>query len=298
MKKNFLSVMLLLIAAAIWGFAFTAQSKGMEYIGPMTFSTIRSFIGGALILGIHKISYIRNLAQGEESIGIDKAATRRGGIIAGVMLFFAMNIQQYGILETSVGKAGFITTLYIIIVPIMMRFKGQHVSNKLKICLVLAVVGMYLLSVQEDFSINRGDFIVFVSAIFFSAHMIVLATYSHLSDVLKLNAYQFFVCGVLSLVSMLFMETVTLEGIRMAMVALLYVSVLSSAVAFTCQIIALKYMDTTMAALISSLESIFSAIGGFLILHEVLSPREITGCILVFIATIIAQIGSGESEKV
>lgn len=297
MKNQFKASLLLLISAAIWGFAFVAQSKGMEYIGPMTLSTIRCFLGGSLILLTHKINFIRKIVLNENSILIDAAATRRGGIICGILLFFAMNIQQYGILETTAGKAGFITTLYIIIIPIIMFFRGHKISKKILVCIGIAILGMYLLSVTEELSINKGDLTVFLSAIFFSVHMIALANYSHKTNAIKLNAYQFYVCGILSFFSMLIMEDINIEGIKMAMAAILYISILSSAVAFTCQIIALRYIDTTLAALISSMESIFAAIGGYLILKEILTTREVIGCILMFIATIIAQLRIGNNEE-
>lgn len=297
MKSNLKASILLLIAAAIWGFTFVAQSKGMEYIGAMTFSASRCLIAGVVILLMHRITYLRKLVLDEETIIIDKAATRRGGILAGVILFFAMNIQQIGISGTTAGKAGFISALYIILVPIFLSFKGYKISRQLVFCIFISMVGIFLLSVKENFTVNVGDVIVFISTIFFTLHLLLLAKYSAITDGIKFNAYQFIVCGILSLIGALLIDNISWETIKMAMGAILYAAILSSAVAFTLQIIALRHIDTTIASLICSVESIFAAIGGYVVLGEVLSLRELIGCILMLLSTILAQLRFNKNEN-
>lgn len=298
MAKNKLKASIyLLLAAAIWGLTFVAQSKGMEHIGTMTFSTIRCLIGGAVTLAMSMNSFLKKRVLEEEGLIVDEAATRRGGLVTGIVLFFAMNIQQIGISQTTVGKAGFITTLYIIVVPILMMFKGYKLTKKLMACIILAIYGVYLLSVKENLTIDRGDLIVFISTIFFSIHILVIAHYSPITDGLRLNAYQFIVCGILSMVFAVAFEQVTFEAIRMAIWSILYASIMSSAVAFTLQIIALRHIDAALSSLISSVESIFAALGGYLILGEVLSKRELIGCLLMFIAIVAAQLGTEKNEE-
>lgn len=298
MDKNKLKASIyLLFAAAIWGLTFVAQSKGMEYIGTMTFSALRCLIGGFVILIMRMNPFLRKAILDEESVVVDQAATRRGGILTGIVLFCAMNIQQIGIVDTTVGKAGFISALYIIIVPILMMFRGHRLSKKLIVCIVLSVIGVYLLSVKENLSINEGDLIVFISTIFFSIHMLVIAYYSPRTDGLKFNAYQFIVCGLLSVVGAVVFETISLEAIKLAMWSILYASIMSSSVAFTLQIMALRYIDAALASLISSIESVFAAVGGYLILGEILTKRELIGCLLMFIAIMAAQLGNKENGK-
>ncbi|EFI41645.1 DMT family transporter [Peptoniphilus sp. oral taxon 386] len=291
MKSKFVSSILLIFSAAIWGFAFVAQSTGMEHIGPFTFSALRSIIGSiAMILTINVIPKIGMLQKKETSVVVDKALTRRAGIINGIILFFAMNSQQYGLLYTTPGKAGFITALYIVIIPIMRSFMGEKVSLKVIICVIFATFGMYLLSVKENFTVNFGDIVVFCSAIFYSIHTLTLAHYSPKVDSIKLNAFQFLLSGILSLICALIFETFSLQDIVNSMGSILYVAIMSTAIAYSLQIVALKVLEPTIASLLNSSESIFAVLGGFLILNQHLTHRELIGCLIMFVSTLIAQI--------
>lgn len=288
MNRKILSSIYLVLVALIWGLAFVAQSEGMHYLEPYSFSMLRSFVG-ALTMFVFYIFFknYNKVKDGEKN----KKNNLKAGIICGLVLFFAMNAQQIGIKYTTAGKAGFITTLYIVMIPIIRIFFGEKLNKKIIICLIFALTGMYLLSVKENFEINFGDIIVFVSAIFYSVHTLLLSKYTKKTDSIVLNMYQFLICGLISaLVVYISKENINLESIKLSLGAILYVGVLSSGVAYMLQIIALKDIDPTIAALLNSLEAIFAAIGGWLILGQVLSNRELLGCFIMFIATIIAQI--------
>ena len=292
MNKKFLSSIYLVIVALIWGLAFVAQSQGMDYLGAFSFSGLRSIVGGLFSLFL-MVAIPRFFNAEKEIINtyIDGRRDLKAGIISGVILFFAMNAQQVGLKYSTPGKAGFITALYIVIIPIIKRFFGEKIEPKVLTGVILAIIGMYLLSVKEGSGINIGDMIVFLSAIFYSIHTLVLAKYSTNTDSLRLNMYQFMVCGILSLITAFAIgEKLSFSAVMMASKSILYVGVLSSGVAYTLQIVALKNIDSTVAALINSLESIFAALGGWLILGQVLSSRELAGCTIMFIAIIIAQL--------
>lgn len=292
MNKKIVSSIFLVIVAFIWGLAFVAQSKGMDYLGPYSFSMMRSLVGGAFMFLLMVIvpKFVKLDEERTEGY-FDKRINLKAGVVCGVVLFLAMNFQQIGLKYTTPGKAGFITTLYIIIIPIMRVFRGEKLSKKIIFCVLLASVGMYLLSVKENFTISFGDVIVFVSAIFYSVHTLVLSHYSVRTDSLRLNMYQFLICGVLSaVVAAIVGEKISLEAVKLSLMPILYVGVLSSGFAYTLQIIALRHIDPTIAALLNSLESIFAALGGWIILGQILSKRELLGCTIMFISTIIAQI--------
>lgn len=290
MNRKTLSNIYLVLVALIWGLAFVAQSEGMRYLGPYSFSMLRSFVGSLTMFAFYILfrKYTRDI---EFNFKEKKKINFKAGIVCGLVLFFAMNAQQIGIKYTTAGKAGFITTLYIVMIPVIRMFFGEKLNKKIIICLIFALTGMYLLSVKENFEINFGDIIVFISAIFYSVHTLLLSKYTKKADSIVLNMYQFLICGLISaLVVYISKENINVESIRLSLGAILYVGVLSSGVAYMLQIIALKDIDPTIAALINSLEAIFAAIGGWIILGQVLSNRELLGCMIMFIATIIAQI--------
>lgn len=292
MNKKFLSSIYLVIVALIWGLAFVAQSQGMDYLGAFGFSGLRSIVGGIFTIFLMFIipGFIKLEEERIDSY-IDPKRDLKAGIICGVVLFFAMNAQQIGLKYSTPGKAGFITALYIVIIPIIKRFFGHKIEFKVLIGVVLSMVGMYLLSVKGSEGINIGDIVVFISAIFYSIHTLVLAKYTTSTDSLRLNTYQFMVCGVLSIITAIILrENLSVEAILLSVKPILYVGILSSGIAYTLQIVALKNIDSTVAALINSLESIFAALGGWLILGQVLDKRELLGCTIMFIAIIIAQL--------
>lgn len=292
MNKKIISSIYLLIVAIIWGLAFVAQTTGMEHLGPFGFSMSRSIVAGIfmflLTIIIPKfVKYDKERVEGY----IDTTINLKAGIVSGIVLFLAMNAQQIGLQYTTPGKAGFITALYIVIIPIMRTFMGKRLSLRITICVIFAMTGMYLLSVKENFTVNFGDFIVFISAIFYSVHTLVLSYYSIRTDSLRLNMFQFLICGIISgIFSIIFKENISPESIKLAMVSILYVGILSSGVAYTLQIVALRNIDPTIASLINSLEAIFAALGGYLILGQILTEREVIGCAIMFIAIVIAQL--------
>ena len=291
MKHRTTNNLLLALTALIWGSAFVAQSVGMDYIGPFTFNSIRSFMGGIVLLPVIFIMkrQRRKNGQGEPSSG-DRKTLIIGGICCGIALAAASSLQQIGIVYTSAGKAGFITALYILIVPIMGHFLGRRAGLKVWIGVALAVAGMYFLCITDGFSISKGDFLVFLCAIVFSVHILVIDHFAPKVDGVALSCIQFFVCGILCAVPMFVQEQPRISEILAAWIPLAYAGVLSCGVAYTLQVIAQKNTDPTVASLLLSLESVFSVLTGWVILGERLSGRELFGCALVFAAVLLAQI--------
>lgn len=285
---------LLFLTAFIWGVAFVAQSVGMDHVGPFTFNGTRSLIGGTVLLPL--IAFRSRQAK-KEALAQKTAAPRTqrrtlllGGICCGLALGTASMFQQYGIMYTSVGKAGFITALYIIIVPILGLFFGKKVRNIIWIGAVLAAVGMYLLCVNEQASLNIGDVLVFICSILFAVHILIIDHFSPKVDGVKLSCIQFYVSGILCTVGAFLFEEPSLAAILSGIVPILYAGVMSCGVAYTLQIIGQKNMDPTVASLILSLESVISVLAGWVLLGQALSPKEIMGCVLVFAAVILVQL--------
>lgn len=291
MKHRLTNNILLALTALIWGSAFVAQSVGMDYLGPFTFNSIRSLMGGIVLLPVIFImKRQRRKSRQEETSSGDRKTLIIGGICCGIALAAASSLQQIGIVYTSAGKAGFITALYILIVPIMGLFLGRRVGLKVWIGVALAVAGMYFLCITDGFSISKGDFLVFLCAIVFSVHILVIDHFAPKVDGVALSCIQFFVSGILCAVPMLVQEQPQMDAILAAWMPLAYAGVLSSGVAYTLQVIAQKNTDPTVASLLLSLESVFSVLTGWVILGEHLSGRELFGCALVFAAVLLAQI--------
>ena len=291
MKRRSTNNFLLALTAFIWGSAFVAQSVGMEYIGPFTFNSIRSIMGGIVLLPVIFILRRRNRKSGKpESPAGSRKTLIIGGVCCGAALAVASSLQQIGIMYTTAGKAGFITALYILIVPIMGLFLGKRAGIKVWIGVGLAVVGMYFLCITDGLSISRGDFLVFLCAIVFSVHILVIDYFAPKTDGVCLSCIQFFVCGILCAIPMLTQEQPQLREILAGWMPLVYAGVLSCGVAYTLQVIAQKNTDPTVASLLLSLESVFSVLAGWVILGERLSGRELFGCALVFAAVLLAQL--------
>ena len=291
--------LMLFLTAVIWGIAFVAQSVGMEYVGAFTFNSTRCIIGGfVLIPCIFLLDRLKGRKKGEETSASGGMAEGKkewrilliGGICCGVALFVASNLQQFGIQYTSVGKAGFITAMYIVLVPVMGIFLKKTIGMNIWISVILAVAGLYLLCITEGFSIGRGDILVLLCALVFSIHILVIDYFSPKVDGVKMSCIQFFVCGILSGIGMLIWETPTLHAIMQAWVPILYAGVMSCGVAYTLQILGQKGMNPTVASLILSLESVVSVIAGWLLLGQNLSMRELLGCVLMFAAIVLAQL--------
>lgn len=289
-NKNIKGNVILMITALIWGSAFVAQSVGMEHVGPFTFITARYIIGGIFLIPcmilLNKINK-SNVKKYEKS---DRKNLIVGGILCGIALFVASSFQQIGIEYTTVGKSGFITALYIIIVPILGMFFKKKVQGRVWISVVIALIGLYLLCINESFKISNGDLLILMCAFCFSIHILIIDKYSPIVDGVKMSCIQFFVAGILGVIPMYIFENPNIYNLLQAYSPILYAGVMSSGVAYTLQIIGQKYTSPVMATLIMSLESVFAALSGWIILGEVFSIKEFCGCVLVFAAIIFAQL--------
>ena len=304
---------MLLLTALIWGTAFVAQSVGMDYVEPFTFNFSRYIIGALVLVPFSIISLKKKLSNFDsnnschnnsnnntvldKSINVEKPNKKAflnssilGGIGCGVLLCVASMLQQYGILySNSVGKAGFLTALYIIMVPIIGIFFKKKVKPLIWVCVILATVGLYLLCVKDGFSFEIGDIFLILCALVFSFHIILVDYISPRGDGVTISMIQFGVSAVLCFICALIFEHVSMANILRAWMPILYAGVMSCGVAYTFQILGQKYVEPTKASLILCLESVFATLGGWVILKEVLSLREAIGCIVVFIAIILAQ---------
>jgi drug/metabolite transporter (DMT)-like permease len=287
--------LLLLLTSFIWGVAFVAQSVGGEAVGCFTFNGVRSLIGALVLIPV--IFFLD--AQKKKELGEEKFQEQKGdfktlltgGICCGVMLCIASNFQQFGISFTTVGKAGFITAMYILIVPILGLFMKKKVSMKVWFGVVLATIGLYMLCMtSESFSLSKGDFLVLICAGFFSLHILIIDYFSPKADGVRMSCIQFFVCGMISMIIAFIFEQPNLGAILSGWIPILYAGILSCGVAYTLQIVGQKNMDPTVASLILSLESVFSVLAGWVILNQKLSGRELFGCGLMFLAIIMAQL--------
>ncbi len=290
------NALLLLITAVIWGSSFVSQQTGMDYMGPLTFTGARSIIGGVMLIPV--ILFLRKRKPSSERKKLPVITTIVGGICCGLALTVASLLQQYGLTMTTVGKGGFITTLYIIITPVLGIFIGRKAPKIVWVSAVMAVFGMYLLCAGgESFSISTGDLLVMGCAVAFSVHILVIDHFSPLTDGVILSCIQFFVCGVLSTVGAFIFEQPSWEQLVNGAVPVLYAGVLSSGVGYTLQIVGQKGLDPTAAALILSLESVVAAISGyvayqvgFLKTDQTMDMRQIAGCAVVFAAVILVQL--------
>ena len=292
-RQNVLPV----LAALIWGTAFVAQSVGADYVEPFTFNAARSAIAFVFLL-------ILCLVRRRMQKGIVESATKSwkdlavGGLCCGVALTVATNLQQKGLETTTSGKAGFITALYIVIVPIVGIFMKKKAPRTLLISVPLAVAGLYCLCITEDFSVTEGDFYVFLCAICFSAHILVIDHFTQKVDGVELSCAQFLVVTVLSSVGIIVSESPSLEAVGMCIWPILYVGVFSSGVAYTLQILAQKDSNPTVVSLLLSLESVFATLAGAIILHDQMSGKEYLGCVLMLVAVVLAQLPEREKKTI
>ena len=278
--------MLLLLAAAIWGVAFVAQSVGMEYVGPFTFLASRSVLGTLVLL-----PYITLRDRKIKEKNADKKVLIAGGICCGTLLFLASILQQIGIMYTTVGKSGFITAMYIVVVPVLSIFLKKKAGMKIWLGVILAVTGLYFLCMTpETVTIQNGDILTFLCAIAFSFHILTVDHFVPRIDGVKLSCIQFLTCAVWSGIGMFLFETPSIENICSAWLPILYAGALSSGVAYTLQIVGQRGLNPTVASLIMSMESVISLIAGWVILGEGLSARELSGCVLMFMAIILVQL--------
>ena len=291
--------LMLFLTAAIWGVAFVAQSVGMDYVGAFTFNAVRCLMGAVVLLPL--IFFMKSKEEPMHLTAEEKKAGRKtliiGGISCGVFLFLASNFQQFGIKYTTVGKAGFITACYIVIVPILGLFMKKKCSSYIWAAVAMALIGLYLLCIKDGFSIGKGDILVLICAFLFSLHILVIDHFSPMADGVKLSCIQFLVSGILSGIPALLLEKPQFSSLIAAWQPLLYAGIMSCGVAYTLQIVGQKDMNPTVASLILSLESCISVIAGWLILGQSLSTREIIGCVIMFCAIILAQLPQKDTAQ-
>ncbi len=292
-KEQFKGSILLVITAIIWGSAFVAQSTAMDAIGPYTFYASRSLLATLVLLPV--IFFIDRTKANDsrhKTIIKDKKTHFIGGAVCGVLLCTASLLQQFGLVTTEPGKAGFLTSMYLLIVPVISLFLGKKVLPRVLFCIPVAVVGMYFLCVKDTFSISMGDTYVIICAFIFSFHILAVDKFSPMTDGVRLSCIQFAVCTVISTILAFVFETPDIKCIKDAGVSIIYTGVFSSGVAYTLQIIAQKYTHPTTSSMIMSMESVFALLTQIAIIHIIPTPKEVFGCVLMFFAVIISQLPS------
>ncbi|MEI7662285.1 MAG: DMT family transporter [Bacteroidota bacterium] len=287
---KFKSELILLLAAVIWGFAFVAQRIGMNYVGPFTYNGVRFALGTIILLPFLFV----NASKSEPLLKISHPADRRkimvGSLMTGLFLFGGVSMQQLGLQETSAGKAGFITGLYVVFVPIVGLLFGQRPHITIWIGAALSVAGLYLLSMTGGFNITHGDKLVLYCAVIFTFHVLFIAWLSPLMDSFLLAVIQFAICALLNLMVAFAIEPVEFAAIMRAWLPIAYGGILSVGVAYTLQVIAQKTAHPAYASIILSLEAVFAVIGGWLILHEHFTGRMLIGCVLMLAGMVVVQV--------
>lgn len=291
-NKAMLGNVLLILTAFIWGCAFVAQSVGMDFVGPFTFNGTRCIIGGIVLIFANIVFDAIKKKNGtyKEPSASDKKELLKGGIICGIIIFAASTIQQFGIAQTTVGKAGFISVLYILIVPFLGILLKQKLPKMIWLCCALALCGLYLLCMTESFSLSKGDFTVLVSAIAYAIHIIAIDHFAPKVDCVKLSCIQFLIAGAVSVIFMFVFENPDIEKILEAWLPILYAGALSGGVGYTLQTVAQKWTKPSVASLLMSFESVFAVLAGAVLLHQIPSLREIAGCLFMFASIIIIQL--------
>ena len=295
MKNTHFGIALLAGTSLIWGLSLVAQSMGMDHVGPFTFNAVRFFIGGISLLPLFPlINYLQGRskkAEQEKALPLlrDKLLLK-AGFWCGLVLFAAISCQQVGIIYTTAGKTGFITSLYILLVPLFGLLFGRRISWRIWMCIGLAIAGMYLLCIKEALTLNKGDVFVLVCAVFSAAQILVIDRYAPLVNAVKLASLQFFVCSGLSAMVAVILEKPDIGAVLQGWMPLLYTGVFSSSVAYSMQIAGQKYVAPVLAALLLSLEAVFGALAGWWILDEFLTRSERIGCLLIFVAILAAQL--------
>lgn len=297
MKSN----ILLLITAAIWGSAFVAQRVGMDYIGPFTYSGIRFLIGGLALIPVAlwikqwqaKKAAARKLAGLElpaDHVPSDSTGLIKASLICGIVLFGGVTLQQVAMVYTTAGKGGFITSLYIVLVPLMGLAFKQKAGPGIWLGAFIALAGLYLLSVKSDFTLSYGDFLMLLGAFFWAGHVLVIGWVAPRYDPVVLSILQFLICGVLSMVCAVLFEVIVWADIKLAMNSILYAALMSTAIAYTLQVVAQQNAKPSHAAIIFSSEAMFAVLAGWLILDEVLTARGMWGCALILAGMLISQL--------
>ena len=292
MKKTIQGCLTLLLTTVIWGCAFVAQSVGMDHIGPFTFQAVRSFLA---VLTLLPVIFLFDLKKKDGLTYLRRWLNPKlwiAGTFCGIALFVASGAQQVGLIDTDAGKAGFLTSMYIVIVPFLGLFFRKKLSPATILGVLVAVVGLYLISGAGAAGISLSDSMMILCAFAFAVQIILVERLGGDMDGLRLNCIQCLVCSVLSAVIMVFSETVTWGSLVDCAIPLAYAGCLSMGVAYSLQIIGQQKIDSVPASIIMSLESVFAALAGWLLLQERMSPRELGGCALLFTAVILSQIPS------
>lgn len=298
-NKYWLGNTLLFAAALIWGCAYIAQSVGMDYVGPFTFNASRCFIASIFSLPIILLSdwakksspnYVKESRE-------NKLTLLKGGISCGIVLSFATATQQIGISQTTVGKAGFLSVMYIIIVPLIQLFFHVKLPKMIWVSLPLAVAGMYFLCMTESFSVSFGDLMVLLSAFFYAIHILVIDYFAPKTNGMKLSSLQFLIASIVNAIMMFLFENPNINDILSAWLPILYAGAISGGIAYTLQIIGQKWSEPSVASLILSLESVIAVIAGVVFLKEVPTSKQVIGCVLMFISIIIIQMSHNKERK-
>lgn len=293
MKKQIRGSLCLLLATVIWGSAFVAQSVGMDHIGPFTFQAIRCLLAVAVLA----LTIFLRDPKGFSAFLKNKKLWK-SGLLCGTALFAAASLQQIGLVYTDAGKAGFLTALYIVLVPILGIFLGRKLTKATGLSILLAVVGLYLLSCVGVTRVSIGDILLIGCAFAYAVQITLVDRLAPALDSLQLNCVQCLSCGVLSVPFMLLTEQPDIDSILVCWLPLCYAGVLSLGVAYTLQIVGQKDVEPTAASLLMSMESVFAVLTGWLILHETMTPYETAGCVLMFAAVILSQLPSGKKRNI
>ncbi len=284
-RKKIIYILLLTLTAFIWGTAFVAQSLGAEYAGAFTFLAIRNWIAVFALLPVVYFFVIR-----KKGMGVITPSAFKAGAVCGLFLFLASALQQIGIAYTTTAKAGFITAMYVVLVPLICRIAGIPIPKKIWFCVLLTAVGLYLLCISDAFTFEKGDPIILLCALLFAFQIIAVNHYVSKVEPILIAWFEFLVTALLSTVCMFIFEDIELSSLSLALPSILYAGFLSSSVAYTLQIVAQKNLHPTAASIIMSLESVFAALAGWVVLGQSLTLREFSGCFMIFAAIIISQL--------
>lgn len=291
MKNRISANIALFMTALIWGLGFVSQRAGMDHIGPFTFNAARSFLGAlSLIPVILWVKYAKPDFRSNAKKFYQRINLLKAGCLCGLVMFLGMGIQQYSIQYVTAGKSGFITALYIIFVPLISLCLGVKIAKRVFVSVIMAVIGLYLLCYQSGGGVNIYDFLTLLGAFFYGLHIIVVDYFARRVHPVKMSCLQFLIVGILSLIFVfLFKEAPTAQALIECKIPLIYSGIITCGIAYTLQIYGQKYTLPILATLILCLESVFAVIGGALILGEVMTTREILGCVLMISAVIIAN---------
>lgn len=295
MRSNIKGSLILILCSLIWGMAFSAQSAATDYMGPFTFVCIRFTITSIVLFAAYPL-FRKKDKKNDAPVHSKKSYLILGSVI-GAILFAACALQQAGIAYTTAAKSGFVTALYIVMIPIIGIFMGKRIGKSVWLGVVIALVGLCMLCLKDDLTINIGDVITLGCAFVFSFHIIVIDKYAGDMNSILLSAIQFGVGALLALPIMLLTETPVLRNILDCWVSIIYAAVFSGAIGYTLQMIGQKYTEPTLASLVLCLESVFAALGGWILLGEGLTPRELVGCVLMLSASVIAQLPEKQKKR-